>query len=104
MVALETMKEYRSARVKTIQGGQKKAVHVRIPKQNFTDELLILASLPLAQNHNHLFRRHRGITVAHMFTHTSKAPHTQSHNHLLRRHRGITVANMSTHTNKAPQK
>ena len=68
------MKEYRSAKVKIAQGAKKGAVHVQILKQNFTDELLILASLPLAQSHNHLLRRHRGITVANMSTHTNKSP------------------------------
>ena len=74
MVVLESMKEYRSVQVKTIQGEKKGAVHVQILKQNFTGELLILAFLPLAQSHNQLFRRHRGITLANMSTHMNKAP------------------------------
>ena len=47
-MVLEAVKEYKSIRVKTVRGGKKGAVHVQILKQNFTDELLILASLPLA--------------------------------------------------------
>jgi hypothetical protein len=57
MVVFEFTKECECVRGKSVKGlkgrklfrGSKKgAVHVQTPKQNFTDELLILVSLPLA--------------------------------------------------------
>jgi len=49
MVVLESMKEYRFVKVKIVQRTKKGVIHVQSLKQHFTDELHILAFLPLAQ-------------------------------------------------------